>query len=132
MVKIISLLLKKKEFVVYIGSHGDKGAEIADLIIPGAAFTEQDGYFTNIEGKLQMAFKASYPPGEAKEDWFIINEISKLIDNNSLFKDKNELLSAMHNYLSFNKISQDQLKVIKTFQIEPPSYYNCVVAQTNC
>ena len=50
-----------------------------------------------------MAFKASYPPGEAKEDWLIINEISKLIDKDSMFKDKNELMSAMHNYLSFSK-----------------------------
>ena len=64
---------KKNEFIVYIGSHGDKGAEMADLILPGAAFTEQDGYFTKLEGKLQMAFKAPYPPGEAKEDWTIIN-----------------------------------------------------------
>ena len=94
---------KKNEFIVYIGSHGDKGAEIADLVLPGAAFTEQNGYFTNLEGKLQMAFKASYPPGEAKEDWVIINEISKLIDGNRLFKDKNELLNAMNNYINSNK-----------------------------
>ncbi len=59
---------KKNEFVIYQGSHGDKGAEIADIILPGAAYTEQDGYFTNLEGKLQKAYKASYPPGEAKED----------------------------------------------------------------
>ncbi len=94
---------KKSEFVVYIGSHGDKGAEIADLVLPGAAFTEQNGYFTNLEGKLQMAFKASYPPGEAKEDWVIINEISKLIDGNGLFKDKNELLTAMNSHINSNK-----------------------------
>ena len=50
----------------YIGSHGDKGASIADVILPGATYTEQDGYFTNLEGKLQKAYKASYPPGEAK------------------------------------------------------------------
>ncbi len=94
---------KKNEFIVYIGSHGDKGAEMADLVLPGAAFTEQDGYFTNLEGKLQMAFKASYPPGEAKEDWVIINEISNLVGRESLFKNKNELLNAMNSYINSNK-----------------------------
>ena len=51
--------VKKNEFVIYIGSHGDRGAELADIILPGSAYTEQDGYFTNIEGKLQKAYKAS-------------------------------------------------------------------------
>ena len=64
---------KKNEFIIYQGSHGDKGAEIADIILPGVTYTEQNGYFTNLEGKVQKAFKASYPPGEAKEDWQIIN-----------------------------------------------------------
>ncbi|MDC1185970.1 NADH-quinone oxidoreductase subunit NuoG, partial [Candidatus Pelagibacter ubique] len=59
---------KKNEFIIYQGSHGDKGAEIADIILPGAAYTEQNGYFTNLEGKLQKAYKASYPPELAKED----------------------------------------------------------------
>ena len=70
---------KQNEFIIYQGSHGDKGAQIADLILPGAAYTEQNGYFTNLEGKLQKAYKASYPPGESKEDWLIINELSKCI-----------------------------------------------------
>ena len=50
---------KKNEFIIYQGSHGDKGAEIADIILPGAAYTEQNGYFTNLEGKIQKAYKAS-------------------------------------------------------------------------
>ena len=66
---------KKNEFIVYIGTHGDRGAEMADLILPSAAYTEQDGYYTNLEGNLQLAFKASYPPGKAKEDWEIVNEL---------------------------------------------------------
>ena len=72
---------KKDEFVIYQGSHGDKGAEIADIILPGSAYTEQDGYFTNLEGKIQKAYKASYPPGEAKEDWQIINELAEVMNN---------------------------------------------------
>ena len=91
---------KNNEFVIYIGSHGDRGAEMADIILPGAAYTEQDGYFTNLEGKLQKAFKASYPPGEAKEDWQIINELSSSMKGNSLFNNKEELLKSMNDYLN--------------------------------
>ena len=96
---------KKDEFVIYQGSHGDKGAEIADIILPGSAFTEQSGHYTNLEGKLQKAYKASYPPGDAKEDWQIINDLAEVMNNRKLFNDKNELESSMFNYL---KISQDQ------------------------
>jgi len=99
-----SLKFKKKdEFIIYQGSHGDNGAEIADIILPGSAYTEQNGYFTNLEGKLQKAYKASYPPGEAKEDWLIINELSEIINNKKLFNDKAELDSAMLNYLNLFK-----------------------------
>lgn len=97
---------KKNEFIIYQGSHGDKGAEIADIILPGSAYTEQDGYFTNLEGKLQKAYKASYPPGDAKEDWQIINELAELMNNRKLFNDKDELESSMFNYLNLQKEKQ--------------------------
>ena len=87
-------------FVVYIGSHGDIGAENSDLILPGSAFTEQDGYYTNLEGKIQKAFKASYSTELAKEDWLILNEIANLVRNKNLFKDKDELIDNMFNYLN--------------------------------
>jgi len=67
---------KKDKFVIYQGSHGDKGAEIADIILPGAAYTEKNGLFINLEGSLQKAYKASYPPGNAREDWTIIKELA--------------------------------------------------------
>ena len=110
---------------------------MADLILPGAAFTEQDGYFTNLEGKLQMAFKASYPPGEAKEDWEIINQISKLINNDILFKDKNELVSAMHNYLSFSKkdeissLFKEEYIIEKIFNLPIDYYHSNVIARSS-
>jgi len=94
---------KKNEFVIYQGSHGDKGAEIADIILPGAAFTEQSGYYTNLEGKIQKAYKASYPPGDAKEDWQIINDLAEVMNNRKLFNDKDELESSMFNYLKLKK-----------------------------
>ena len=94
---------KKDEFIIYQGSHGDKGAEIADIILPGSAYTEQSGYYTNLEGKIQKAYKASYPPGEAKEDWQIINELAELMNNRKLFNDKDELQSSLLNYVNLKK-----------------------------
>ena len=70
---------KKDKFIVYQGSHGDKGAEIADIILPGAAYTEKNGLFVNLEGKLQTAYKASYPPGDAREDWVIFNDLANMM-----------------------------------------------------
>jgi len=94
---------KKNEFIIYQGSHGDHGAEIADIILPGAAYTEQSGHYTNLEGIIQKAYKASYPPGEAKEDWQIINELAELMNNRKLFNDKDELESSMFNFLNVKK-----------------------------
>jgi len=97
---------KKDEFIIYQGSHGDRGAEIADLILPGAAFTEQSGHYTNLEGKIQKAYKASYPPGDAKEDWQIINDLAEIMNKRKLFNDKDELESSMFNYLKIKKDKQ--------------------------
>ena len=91
---------KKNEFIIYIGSHGDRGAEVADIILPGAAYTEQTAHYTNLEGKIQKAYKASYPPGEAKEDWQIINELAESMNNRKLFNDKDELISSMINFIN--------------------------------
>ncbi len=94
---------KNKEFVIYIGSHGDNGAEIADIILPGASYTEQDGYFTNLEGIIQKSYKASYPPGDAKEDWNIVNELSAILKRKNLYSNKDELIKSMMNYLNLYK-----------------------------
>ena len=91
---------KNNEFIIYQGSHGDKGAEMADVILPGSAYTEQNGYFTNLEGKLQKAYKASYPPEDAKEDWLIINELAEAMNHRKLFNDKDELDSSLLNHIN--------------------------------
>jgi len=98
---------KKNEFVIYVGSHGDNGAELADIILPGAAYTEQSGHYTNLEGRVQKAYKASYPPGDAKEDWEIINDLAEFMNNRKLFNDKDELESSMFNYLNLKKEKQE-------------------------
>lgn len=66
-------------FVVYIGTHGDRGAHRADVILPGAAYTEKQGLYVNTEGRVQMANRASFPPGEAREDWAIIRALSDVL-----------------------------------------------------
>ncbi len=66
-------------FVVYQGSHGDAGAHRADVILPGAAYTEKSGTYVNTEGRAQRGFKAVYPPGEAREDWTILRAFSAVI-----------------------------------------------------
>ena len=93
---------KKNEFIVYQGSHGDRGAEIADLILPSAAFTEQNGLYENLEGRVQECRKASYPIGEALEDWKVLNLILKNLG-------KNENLS------SFDTLRSEVLKMIPNF-----------------
>ena len=102
---------KKNEFVVYIGSHGDKGAGLADVILPGSAYTEQSGHYTNLEGKIQKAYKASYPPNKAKEDWEIINNLAEQMNNRKLFNDKDELESSMFNYLKLKKENKVNPKI---------------------
>ncbi|MEL7263107.1 MAG: molybdopterin-dependent oxidoreductase, partial [Pseudomonadota bacterium] len=63
-------------FVIYQGSHGDRGAHRADVILPGAAYTEEGGLFVNTEGRPQLAARASFAPGEAKENWAILRALS--------------------------------------------------------
>jgi NADH-quinone oxidoreductase subunit G len=66
-------------FVVYIGSHGDRGTHRADVILPGAAYPEKSGIFVNTEGRVQMAARATFPPGEAREDWAIVRALSDVL-----------------------------------------------------
>jgi NADH-quinone oxidoreductase subunit G len=63
-------------FVIYQGSHGDRGANRADIILPGAAWTEENGLFVNTEGRPQLALRAGFAPGEAKENWAILRALS--------------------------------------------------------
>ncbi len=66
-------------FVVYQGSHGDRGAHRADVILPGAAWTEESGIFVNTEGRPQMANRAGFPPGDARENWAILRALSAVL-----------------------------------------------------
>jgi len=66
-------------FVVYIGTHGDRGAHRADVVLPGAAYPEKSAIYVNTEGRVQMTNRAAFPPGDAREDWAIIRALSEAL-----------------------------------------------------
>ena len=111
---------KNDEFIVYQGSHGDRGAEIADLILPSATYTEQNGLYENLEGRIQECKKASYPIGEALEDWKIFNQIIKKLgskDYKVKFDElRKEVLETAPNFSGINELPKKS--VIKTNNIE--------------
>ena len=99
---------KNNEFIVYQGSHGDRGAEIADVILPSAAYTEQNGLYSNLEGRVQECKKASYPIGDSLEDWKIFNLILKKlgkIDNLNNFETlRKEAINSVTNFTQINNL----------------------------
>ncbi|MDC3193401.1 NADH-quinone oxidoreductase subunit NuoG [Alphaproteobacteria bacterium] len=82
-------------FVVYQGHHGDAGAHHADLVLPGAAYTEKDGIYVNTEGRVQYATRAAFPPGDAREDWTIIRAVSGAVGKSIGFDTLAELREAL-------------------------------------
>ena len=84
-----------RSFVVYQGSHGDAGAHNADVILPGAAYTEKDGLYANFEGRVQRAKRATFPPGEAKEDWAILRALSEVLGKRLPYDDIEGLRKAI-------------------------------------
>ena len=83
-------------FVVYIGTHGDRGAHRADVILPGAAYTEKSGTYVNTEGRVQMSLRASFPPGDAREDWAILRALSDQIGQRLPFDSLQQLRAALY------------------------------------
>jgi NADH-quinone oxidoreductase subunit G len=83
-------------FVVYIGTHGDKGAHRADVILPGAAYPEKSGLYVNTEGRVQMANRAGFPPGDAREDWAIIRALSDTLGHKLPFDSLGELRRTLY------------------------------------
>jgi NADH-quinone oxidoreductase subunit G len=82
-------------FVVYIGTHGDRGAHRADVILPGAAYPEKSGLYVNTEGRVQMAARASFPPGDAREDWAILRALSDVLGSKLPYDSLAQLRTAM-------------------------------------
>jgi NADH-quinone oxidoreductase subunit G len=105
-------------FVVYIGTHGDAGAHRADVILPGAAYTEKSGIFVNTEGRAQMANRAGFPPGEAKEDWAIIRALSdvlaKKLPYDSLAALRQAIFKAVPHLMRLDQIEAGNAADLKT------------------
>jgi NADH-quinone oxidoreductase subunit G len=84
-------------FVIYIGTHGDQAAHRADVILPGAAYPEKSGIYVNTEGRVQMARRASFPPGEAREDWAILRALSEVLGRKLPYDSLGPLRRALFN-----------------------------------
>ena len=127
---------KSGEFIIYQGSHGDRNAEIADVILPSPSYTEQDGLFENLEGRIQECRKASYPTNDALEDWKIFNLINNSLNKVNLFDNflsiRELAIKEIPNFSEIgllpkkNKISsKESLSIISNekIKIKPIDYY---------
>ncbi len=92
----IDLSAKSAKLTVYIGSHGDNGAMNADVILPGAAYTEKSGIWVNTEGRVQMGNRAGFAPGEAREDWAILRALSDVLDHKLPFDSLSALRAQLY------------------------------------
>jgi NADH-quinone oxidoreductase subunit G len=96
-------------FVVYIGTHGDRGAHRADVILPGAAYPEKSVLYVNTEGRVQMANRAAFPPGDAREDWAILRALSGVLGHtlpyDSLPQLRQALFAAHPHFMRLDQIA---------------------------
>jgi NADH-quinone oxidoreductase subunit G len=83
-------------FVIYQGTHGDRGAERADVILPGATYTEKSGLYVNTEGRVQWAERANFPPGDAREDWAILRALSAVLGKTLPFDSAQQLRTRLY------------------------------------
>ncbi|MGB0959679.1 MAG: NADH-quinone oxidoreductase subunit NuoG [Halocynthiibacter sp.] len=99
-------------FVIYQGSHGDRGAHRADIILPGAAYTEESGLFVNTEGRPQLAQRAGFAPGEAKENWAILRalsaELGATLPFDSLAALRHDLIEAVPHLGAIDQVSENE------------------------
>jgi NADH dehydrogenase (ubiquinone) Fe-S protein 1 len=82
-------------FVIYLGHHGDRGAEMADVVLPGAAYTEKQATYVNMEGRAQQTYQAVSPPGLAREDWKVIRALSEIAGEKLPYDDFNGIRGRM-------------------------------------
>jgi len=104
-------------FVVYVGTHGDRGAHRADVILPGAAYTEKAGLYVNTEGRVQIANRAAFPPGEAREDWAIFRALSETLGRklpyDSLAQLRQAIFKAVPHLAGIDEIAPGEVASVK-------------------
>ena len=99
-------------FVIYQGSHGDRGAHRADVILPAAAYTEENALFVNTEGRPQLAMRAGFAPGEAKENWAILRalsgEVGRVLPYDSLAQLRSSLIEAHPHLAAIDEVAENE------------------------
>ncbi|MCO5730642.1 NADH-quinone oxidoreductase subunit NuoG [Rhizobium sp. SSA_523] len=114
---------KHAKFTVYIGSHGDAGAHNADVILPGAAYTEKSGTWVNLEGRVQMGNRAGFAPGEAREEWAILRALSDVLGKklpfDSLSQLRQKLYAAYPHFNDLDEIAPGTVDHIATLATKP-------------
>ena len=117
-------------FVIYQGSHGDRGAHRADIILPGAAYTEENGLFVNTEGRPQLAMRAGFAPGEAKENWAILRALSAELDAtlayDSLAQLRQTLVAEVPHLAQIDEIAENAWVLEATDKLGDASFKNAV------
>jgi NADH-quinone oxidoreductase subunit G len=122
-------------FVVYIGTHGDSGAHRADVILPGAAYTEKSATYVNTEGRVQTSGRAAFPPGEAREDWAIVRALSealgKRLPYDSLTSLRQAIYKAMPHLMRLDRIEAGNAADVRTLvarggQVEKTPFKNVI------
>jgi NADH-quinone oxidoreductase subunit G len=108
-------------FVIYQGSHGDRGAHRADVILPGAAYTEENGLFVNTEGRPQLALRAGFAPGEAKENWAILRalsaEVGEALPYDSLAQLRSALIEAVPHLKQIDQVPANDWTPLPTAKL---------------
>ena len=122
--------LPDSAFVIYQGSHGDRGAHRADIILPAAAYTEENGIFVNTEGRTQLSNRANFPPGEAKENWAIFRALSEELGKRLPFDNLNQLrtlLTELHPGLQqVDEVPTNEWKPLKIGKLLEKDFMNYI------
>ena len=115
-------------FVIYQGSHGDRGAHRADVILPGAAYTEEQGLFVNTEGRPQLALRAGFAPGEAKENWAILRalsaELGATLPYDSLAQLRQALVAELPHLAQIDEVPENDWQPLETGPLGDASFRN--------
>ncbi len=118
-------------FVIYQGSHGDRGAHRADVILPSAAYTEEGGIFVNTEGRPQLAARAGFPPGQAKENWAILRalsaELGEALPFNSLQALRQQMLEAHPHLAAIDQVPQNEPVASKAVKLGKGDFEPAIV-----
>ncbi|MEX0320361.1 MAG: NADH-quinone oxidoreductase subunit NuoG [Ruegeria sp.] len=117
-------------FVIYQGSHGDRGAHRADVILPGAAYTEENGLFVNTEGRPQLAMRAGFAPGEAKENWAILRalsaELGEALPYDSLAQLRQKLVEAVPHLAKIDQVIENEVQALDTAPLGQATFRTAV------